>query len=369
MDSWFWLSCTNDNEYPKFADGTKNRYELEIPYVLVLANRYNNAYACEEIYNLIKELYDSYNLEWDSQTIDFVLSYLNKGANLGRKSCLYKLYDFYLNGKYVCKDIEKANYYKKRIEELDGSACPNPRLDSLLGKAKGEEDCEEQFVGFSKVDSTNLTISYSSHIPFDKVDNILKTTFSDTIIRKPEDLSFNEEGLVVWQKISYLPNERFHHYEDVYSGRVFGPISLRTNDFPIGEKGRKDLIYHNCFASLFILAKTCTYMESNNAGHNELYYAFYYHDMIFVDGYVENGLETGKWKFYYVDKLIIEAEFENGQLNGLCNFYDLDGNLIRSTKFINNKNVDELPNIQPSGQWSKRNPRKWEWIELKRFKE
>ena len=60
MDSWFWLSCTNDNEYPKFADGTKNRYELEIPYVLVLANRYNNAYACEEIYNLIKELYDSY---------------------------------------------------------------------------------------------------------------------------------------------------------------------------------------------------------------------------------------------------------------------------------------------------------------------
>ena len=202
-----------------------------------------------------------------------------------------------------------------------------------------------------------------------KVDNILKTTFSDTIIRKPEDLSFNEEGLVVWQKISYLPNERFHHYEDVYSGRVFGPISLRTNDFPIGEKGRKDLIYHNCFASLFILAKTCTYMESNNAGHNELYYAFYYHDMIFVDGYVENGLETGKWKFYYVDKLIIEAEFENGQLNGLCNFYDLHGNLIRSTKFINNKNVDELPNIQPSGQWSKRNPRKWEWIELKRFKE
>ncbi len=199
--------------------------------------------------------------------------------------------------------------------------------------------------------------------------NILKTTFSDTIIRKPEDLSFNEEGLVVWQKISYLPNERFHHYEDVYSGRVFGPISLRTNDFPIGEKGRKDLIYHNCFASLFILAKTCTYMESNNAGHNELYYAFYYHDMIFVDGYVENGLETGKWKFYYVDKLIIEAEFENGQLNGLCNFYDLHGNLIRSTKFINNKNVDELPNIQPSGQWSKRNPRKWEWIELKRFKE
>ena len=168
MDSWFWLSCTNDNEYPKFADGTKNRYELEIPYVLVLANRYNNAYACEEIYNLIKELYDSYNLEWDSQTIDFVLSYLNKGANLGRKSCLYKLYDFYLNGKYVCKDIEKANYYKKRIEELDGSACPNPRLDSLLGKAKGEEDCEEKFVGFSKVDSTNLTISYSSHIPFDK---------------------------------------------------------------------------------------------------------------------------------------------------------------------------------------------------------
>ena len=202
-----------------------------------------------------------------------------------------------------------------------------------------------------------------------KVDSILKTTFSDTIIRKPEDLSFNKEGLVVWQKISYLPNKRFQHYEDVYSGRVFGPISLRTNDFPIGEKGRKELIFHNCFASLFILAKTCTYIESNNAGHNELYYAFHYHDMIFVDGYVENGLETGKWRFYYVDKLIIEAEFEDGQLNGTCMFFDLKGNLMKSTNFINNKNTDGLPNTQPVGQWSKRNYKKWEWIELKRFKE
>lgn len=220
MDSWFWLSCTDNTEY-------SSRYELEIPYVLVLANRYNNPYACEEVFILIKELYDSYNLEWDSQTIEFVLFYLNKGADLGRKSCLYKLYDFYLNGKYVCKDIEKANHYKKKIEELDGGACPNPRLDSLLGKTRGEEDCEEQFVSFCKVDSTNIPISYSSHIPFDNecfqspTDSIVigDTIKCDEIGMSPNSFKvFKRHNKIIAYSVygnKWIRNKKNHRFEIV----------------------------------------------------------------------------------------------------------------------------------------------------------
>ena len=45
-EAWGNLCFTNDNEYTKYPNGEKNSYELEFPYVLILANRYDNPQAC-----------------------------------------------------------------------------------------------------------------------------------------------------------------------------------------------------------------------------------------------------------------------------------------------------------------------------------
>jgi hypothetical protein len=193
--------------------------------------------------------------------------------------------------------------------------------------------------------------------------DVCKQIFPDTIVRKPEDLSFNEYGLVTW---CHLPSsKKGNSLEEVYSGRVYGPISLHTDEFPTGDKGKKDLLFHYCFASFYVLTRTSFYYCDLNC--SELINSLYNEDMFFVDGYVMDGLETGKWRFYYVDKLIIEAEFSNGQLNGTCYFYNLDGTMLKTTEFINNKNTKTVSDIQLKGLWSKRNNQKKELIDLIRF--
>ena len=116
------LVVAPSEDYTKYPNGEKNRYEMELPYVLILANRYNNPQACYSIYDLITEMYDAYKIEMDSATINFVLYYLNKGADLGSGECLKRLYEFYIEGKYVMKDVEKANLYRRRYEKL--FTCP-----------------------------------------------------------------------------------------------------------------------------------------------------------------------------------------------------------------------------------------------------
>lgn len=122
VESWGDLCFTYDNEYSIYPNGKINRYELEFPYVLILANRYDNPQACYSIYDLITEMYDAYNIKMDSATTNFVLYYLNKGADLGDGGCIKKLYELYIEGKYVVKNAEKAYFYKKRYEEL--FTCP-----------------------------------------------------------------------------------------------------------------------------------------------------------------------------------------------------------------------------------------------------
>lgn len=127
LESWFWLTCTKDKEYPKYSNGQNNRYELEFPYVLILANRYNDPQACYAIYDIITELYDAYNIEMDSGTIQFILFYLNKGASLGERGCLRKLYELYSEGKYIDKDMDKANEYKIQFDAITDGVCPYPK--------------------------------------------------------------------------------------------------------------------------------------------------------------------------------------------------------------------------------------------------
>lgn len=120
--SWGNLCFTDEKECTKYPNGEKNRYELEFPYVLILANRYDNPQACYSIYDLITEMYDAYKIEIDTATINFVLFYLKKGADLGDGECLKRLYEFYIEGKYITKDVEKANTYRRRYEDLFN--CP-----------------------------------------------------------------------------------------------------------------------------------------------------------------------------------------------------------------------------------------------------
>ena len=122
IESWGNLCFTNEKEYSNYPNGQINRYELQLPYALILANRYGNPQACYDIYELITELYEAYNIEMDSATINFVLFYLNKGADLRNGECLKRLYDFYIEGKYVTRDVKKANSYRQRYEEL--FSCP-----------------------------------------------------------------------------------------------------------------------------------------------------------------------------------------------------------------------------------------------------
>lgn len=76
-----------DKDFPKFSDGENNPYELYIPYALVLANRYDNATACYDIYIFTIQLYKHYNIDIDEGTREFLIYYLEKGARLGDKFC------------------------------------------------------------------------------------------------------------------------------------------------------------------------------------------------------------------------------------------------------------------------------------------
>lgn len=137
VESWGNLCFTDDKEYTKYPNGEKNRYEMELPYVLILANRYDNPQACYSIYDLITEMYDAYKIEMDSATINFVLYYLNKGADLGSGECLKRLYEFYIDGKYVMKNVEKANLYRRRYEKQ--FTCPMyPIWHKYYGKSVTE---------------------------------------------------------------------------------------------------------------------------------------------------------------------------------------------------------------------------------------
>ncbi|MBP5515439.1 MAG: hypothetical protein J6X86_00675 [Bacteroidales bacterium] len=75
-------------DYPKHSNGSYNDYEHILPYALIMANRYNYAPACFQIYLRTKELYEYYNMEMDKETHDFIMHYLVKGAQLGYEECI-----------------------------------------------------------------------------------------------------------------------------------------------------------------------------------------------------------------------------------------------------------------------------------------
>ena len=110
------ISWLYDKEFSRMMNGDCNTYELEIPYMLVLANRYNDAGACYTIYSETKTMYHGYGLKMDPGTIEFLLYYLTKGADLGHAGCCRELCIFYTYGIYVEADADKAKKYKDMYE-------------------------------------------------------------------------------------------------------------------------------------------------------------------------------------------------------------------------------------------------------------
>lgn len=104
--------------FSKRKNVSQDYYELLIPYALIFANRYNNANACYHIYFYTKKLYEQYNLDMDSVTSAFIMSYLEKGAQLNDSSCFFELSRIYEEGVLVPQDSVKAAEYKKRYKAL-----------------------------------------------------------------------------------------------------------------------------------------------------------------------------------------------------------------------------------------------------------
>ena len=65
-----------------------------------------------------KKLYEQYNLDMDSVTSAFIMSYLEKGAQLNDSSCFFELSRIYEEGVLVPQDSVKAAEYKKRYKAL-----------------------------------------------------------------------------------------------------------------------------------------------------------------------------------------------------------------------------------------------------------
>ena len=101
-----------------------------LPYSYIMANRFNDGGACNDIASGIIALYSRYNLKLDSTATSQVIFYLEKGANLGDDKCKDFLYYLFTRGgtprtKLVEVDSVRANRYKKIPDEIsrDTTKC------------------------------------------------------------------------------------------------------------------------------------------------------------------------------------------------------------------------------------------------------
>lgn len=101
-----------------------------LPYSYIMANRFNDGRACNDIASGIIALYSRYNLKLDSTATSQVIFYLEKGANLGDDKCKDFLYYLFTRGgtprtKLLEVDSVRANRYKKIPDEIsrDTTKC------------------------------------------------------------------------------------------------------------------------------------------------------------------------------------------------------------------------------------------------------
>lgn len=109
------------------CDRIQNRYELTMPYLLIMSNRYNSPYACYRIFTETAALYEAYNLPMDTGTLKFMLYHLEKGATIQitnemdgfwKIACIRTLYSIFEYGIYGTRDPMKANALNLQYIEI-----------------------------------------------------------------------------------------------------------------------------------------------------------------------------------------------------------------------------------------------------------
>lgn len=99
----------------------------DLSLAVLMANRYNNGYACYLVYHIIvKELFANNNIEIDSTSLSIAISFLNKGASYGSYECYSELSTLYKNGIYFPKDLKKAEEYE--IKRMNAKNNPSMRI-------------------------------------------------------------------------------------------------------------------------------------------------------------------------------------------------------------------------------------------------
>jgi len=79
-----------------------------LPYALLMINKYDYINAYFDVYYSLINFYEINKIDLDKNALDFALSYLMKGAELGCHNCMFHLGFLYLDGKYVEKDTIKG---------------------------------------------------------------------------------------------------------------------------------------------------------------------------------------------------------------------------------------------------------------------
>ena len=102
----------------EYKKGWDYHYEKFLPIALVMANKYNSGDACADIYLYTVNFYKNCGIEIDTNTMNFLLIYLFKGAELNNRFCLNILSKLYEKGEFVPQDSVKSAEYKKKRDEI-----------------------------------------------------------------------------------------------------------------------------------------------------------------------------------------------------------------------------------------------------------
>lgn len=92
--------------------------ERLLPYSMIMANKYNYPIANFDIYYRTIRMYQDNNIEIDSTTLAFALSYLYKGVELNDPNSIMELGILYKEGKFLPKDTLKGDFLINKSFEI-----------------------------------------------------------------------------------------------------------------------------------------------------------------------------------------------------------------------------------------------------------
>lgn len=78
---------------------------------ILMAEKYNYPHAFFNVYYILTEFYKNNQLPMDSSTINYAISFLNKGAELSDWNCCSELCKLYMTGELVAQDTVAAKSY------------------------------------------------------------------------------------------------------------------------------------------------------------------------------------------------------------------------------------------------------------------